>query len=310
MRDGKKDIKKKDKNKTLRKLNIQTDKGKKKKQTFKVSFDSGFDSRKVFPVVFQEDSRHRNKNERKKENVKKIKTKKSQQKRHYDDLMKESIDSPFSNTNTQNTVDGNDKSLQNIFPKNKKHYNLEKKESAINPSKYRIKNKVNKPKTIPENRNKHFQGDQPQDQSMFQEIRPSRNSGLNAEKAVGKSGKSQIIEFQNVYKNTLNLRQNLSRENKRHQHIHQNSVTPIEPAGFVARKRVKRESVFPDPVSEDYDYDYSDYFDNIIEQEEELESGGGAADQFFIADRPFFFMVLDKKLDLILLIGRVTNPAF
>ncbi|KAL8609839.1 hypothetical protein ACOMHN_020674 [Nucella lapillus] len=58
---------------------------------------------------------------------------------------------------------------------------------------------------------------------------------------------------------------------------------------------------------EDYNQEYDDYDYEDYEYEEEAESIADS-NNYFIADKSFLFLVKDKQYDLVLLMGRMTNP--
>ena len=65
-----------------------------------------------------------------------------------------------------------------------------------------------------------------------------------------------------------------------------------------------------DAMIEDDDYmnDEYDYDEDYEEYDYDSDDESGDSSTYFIADKPFFFVVMDKQYDLILLMGRMTNP--
>ena len=58
-----------------------------------------------------------------------------------------------------------------------------------------------------------------------------------------------------------------------------------------------------DEFEDEYD-DYEDYEEYDYDEDEDSDDSNA----YFIADRPFLFVVMDKEHNLVLLMGRVTNP--
>ncbi|XP_076468339.1 antichymotrypsin-2-like [Babylonia areolata] len=85
-------------------------------------------------------------------------------------------------------------------------------------------------------------------------------------------------------------------------HIHIGDDTDNDPTNDNVDDEFKNEN---DNEDEYEDYEYEDYDYDGSEEEGEFQEDSG---NYFIADRPFFFVVKDKQHDLILLMGRVTNP--